>query len=416
MALSFEHMLAKYAELTVHVGLGIRPGQRLIIRAPIEAAPFVRLVSTCAYKAGCRYVDVQWFDDSIELIRYQHAPRDSFEEYPVYRTNGRLEYARNGDASLSVYAEDPDLLKDQDPELIATAMRTARKHGKPILELLQRNAYNWCVVSIPIPSWSSKVFPDIPPQEAEAKLWEAIYKVCRLDTPDPVASWKSHITELSARSHFLTNRQYHALKIKGPGTDLTIGLPTDHIWISGQDKDVNGTVFTPNLPTEETATTPHKDKVDGFVSATKPLSYAGSLIEGFSLTFERGVVTNFQAKKGERLLGTLLETDEGARRLGEVALVPNSSPISQLGILFYNVLFDENAACHLALGSAYRSALKQGVDMSNEEFFAAGGNDSQIHEDFMVGSNEIDIDGIYENGLHEAIMRQGEWAFSIEET
>jgi len=292
-------------------------------------------------------------------------------------------------------------------------MRTASKHTKPVMELLQRSAFNWCVVSIPVPGWSSRVFPSIPPQEAEAKLWEAIFNVCRLDTHDPVASWKSHLTELSVRSHYLTNRQYHAIQIKGPGTDLTIGLPAGHLWLSAQDIDANGITYLANIPTEEIATTPHKDKVNGVVSATMPLSYAGSLIEGFSLTFEGGVVTNYHAKKGEHLLGRLLETDDGARRLGEVALVPYSSPISQLGILFYNTLFDENAACHLALGSAYRSSLSQGVNMSNEEFTAAGGNDSQIHVDFMVGSNEIDIDGIYEDGSQEAIMRQGEWAFSI---
>jgi len=410
---SFEQLLSKYAEITVHIGLGLRPGQRLMIRAPIEAAPFVRLVAASAYQAGCRYVEVQWSDEQLDLIRFQHAPRDSFDEFPAYRTNGRLEYARNGDASLAVYAENPDLLKDQDPQLIATAMRTYRKHNKPIMELLQRGAFNWCVVSIPIPSWSSKVFPSLPAHEAQAKLWEAIFKVCRLEDADPVESWKGHLSDLSARSQYLTNRQYSALHIKGPGTDLTIGLPPGHIWVSGQAKDVNGITFLPNIPTEETFTTPHKDRVNGMVTATMPLSYAGSLIEEFSLTFENGVVTNYQAKTGEHLLGTLLETDEGARRLGEIALVPHSSPISQSGILFYNTLFDENAASHLALGSAYREALEQGIEMSDDEFTAAGGNDSQVHQDFMIGSNEIDIFGIYKDGSHETIMKQGEWAFTI---
>lgn len=406
-----ETMLEKYAELTVRVGLNLQAGQRLQVRAPVEAAPFVRKVAASAYKAGCRYVDVIWSDELVTKARFEYAPRDSFEEYPVYLAKGRQEHAQNGDASLGIYAEDPELLKDADQELVALAMKTHQRHNKPFSDMLVRNFFNWSLVSIPIPSWAARVFPDLPPDEGVARLWETIFKVCRVDLEDPVAAWQKHIAELSARRAALNRWRFTALHYRAPGTDLTVGLPEGHLWMSGSSTSANGITYVANMPTEEVFTLPHRERVDGVVSSSLPLSYASTLIEDFQLTFEGGRVVNSRAAKGGDALSRLLETDEGARRLGEVALVPNSSPVSQSGILFYNTLFDENAACHLALGKAYQDCLEGGEGLSDEDFAAAGGNDSLVHVDFMVGSDRLDIDGILPDGSSLPVMRAGEWAF-----
>jgi aminopeptidase len=410
MEKGFEQLLREYAELAIHVGLNLQAGQRLVIRAPIQAAPFVQMAAASAYRAGARYVDVNYGDERVTLARYQFAPRDSFEEYPVYWAKAMEEYASRGDAMLSVYAEDADLLKDQDPELVHLAERTALKYMKPANDHLFAGDFNWCVVGTAIPSWAARVFPDLPEGEREPRLWEAIFRTCRLDQPDPVAAWREHIRKLVERADRLTERAYTALHYTGPGTDLTVGLPEGHRWESGESVTQGGLRFTANIPTEEVFTLPHKDRVDGFVSSTRPLPHAGNLIDGFRLTFSAGQVVDFHAAKGAGALGRLLETDEGARHLGEVALVPHSSPISQSGVMFFNALFDENAASHLALGHAYPSTLVGGEQLSEAEFASAGGNHSLEHVDFMVGSGEIDVDGIRADGSVEPVMRQGEWA------
>lgn len=325
------------------------------------------------------------------------------------------EYARAGDANLSIHAADPDLLKDQDPALVSLAQNTTLKHLQPVYDHLMRNKYNWCVVSIPIPSWAARVFPNLSPEEQSEKLWNAIFEVCRLKQADPIAKWKTHLNQLAARGNYLTRKQYAALKYSAPGTDLTIGLPQGHAWISGQGKAGNGISFVANLPTEEVFTLPHKDRVEGVVTASRPLSYANTLIEDFSLTFEKGRVVSFRAAQGEVTLRNLFETDEGSRRLGEVSLLPHSSPISQSGLMFYNTLFDENAASHIALGRAYQFTMQGGTSMSEKEFNAAGGNYSLAHVDFMIGSGEMDVDGVCEDGSRQALMHAGEWAFEIED-
>jgi aminopeptidase len=275
------------------------------------------------------------------------------------------------------------------------------------------NVSNWCVVATAAPAWAKKVFPEFPVEEAQAKLWEAIFKVSRVDVDDPVRAWQEHIDKLVKYKDYLNSKAYTALHYKGPGTDLTIGLPKNQVWSGAQESFTNGITCTVNLPTEEVFTAPHKDKADGVVTASRPLNLLGALIEDFSLTFENGRAVKIIAKKGENDLRKLIETDENAARLGEVALVPNSSPISQSGILFYNTLFDENAASHIALGNAYRTSIKGGDDMTDEEFAAEGGNKSLIHTDFMIGSGQLDVDGICDDGTREPVMRQGEWAFHI---
>ncbi len=414
MAQPSEQTLAKYAELIVRVGLNIRAGQRLAITtAPLESAPLTRLITASAYDAGARLVDVRYTDEQISLIRFQHAPRDSFEEFPEYFAAGLEQHLKNGNATLSIYAEDPDLLKDQDPALIATAQKAAQQHTLPAINLLTRNASNWCVVSLPVPSWAAKVFPDLPPELRLDCLWEAIFKVCRLDQPDPVAAWKQHVDQLASRAKTLSDKQFSALHYTAPGTDFTVGLPKGHCWMGGQITSENGIAFIANMPTEEIFTLPHNDHADGIVHASRPLSYGGTLIQDFSLTFKDGRVVDFTAAQGADTLRELLDTDEGARHLGEVALVPHSSPISQSGILFYNTLFDENAASHLALGKAYSFTLQNGEQMDEDSFAAAGGNHSLVHVDFMIGSGQTDIDGIRADGKREPIMRKGEWAFQI---
>ena len=403
--------LQKYADLAVKIGVGLQAGQRLIVRAPLEAAPLVRLIAASAYQAGARLVDVMWQDDALTLTRFEHAPRDSFEEFPTWRTDALFEAADQGQAVLSIYATDPDLLKDQDPELIARANRVADTYMLPFRRKIMADASNWSIISLPIPAWASKIFPADPPAEQMARLWQAIFNICRVDQPDPLAAWQNHIRQLAVTRDYLNAKQYTALTYTAPGTKLTVGLPKHHIWHGGQKETLSGIKFIPNIPTEEVFTMPHQGRVEGVVASTRPLSYSGVLIENFSLTFAGGRVVQAAAKKGETVLKKLLESDEGAGRLGEVALVPHTSPISQTGLMFYNTLFDENAASHLALGRAYRFCMENGPAMSDEAFEAAGGNSSLIHVDFMIGSAETDIDGITTDGRVEPVMRAGEWAF-----
>jgi len=406
---TFDVKLEKYADLIVQVALNLRAGQKLCILSPIQGAPLVRKIAASAYRAGARLVDVIWGDEEVTLARFQNAPRDSFEEFPAWQISVPIEYMQDGNAMLNLHAQNPDLLKDQDPEIVGTAIQTAQKYRKPLLELITRNAGNWIVISMPIPSWAAKVFPDLPEEQREKELWNAIFEVCRLNEEDPVAVWKSHVRGLTERAGYLTGKQYTALKITSPGTDLTVGLPSGHVWMGGELYAQNGITFIPNMPTEEVFTMPHKDRVDGKVTATRPLVFGGKLIENFSLTFQGGQVVEFHAEKGEEALRQLLDTDEGARRLGEVALVPYSSPVSKSGILFFNTLFDENAASHLALGKAYRFTMQHGAEKTEEEFQAAGGNHSLTHDDFMIGSQQTNVDGVCPDGNTEPLMRMGEW-------
>jgi aminopeptidase len=324
-----------------------------------------------------------------------------------------LESVQRRDAILSIRGGNPDLLSDQDPESVDTYQKTSWEYLRPTLDHIERRAVNWTVIAAPVPGWVAKVFPDLVSEAGQTRLWEAVFAACRLNQVDPIAAWDAHIEELVARREYLTHKRYTALKLTGPGTDLTVGLPKGHIWTGGREITRSGVAFIPNLPTEEVFTLPHKDRTEGVVTASIPLSYVGTLIQDFSLTFAEGRVVKVVASKGETILRKLLETDEGAGRLGEVALVPHSSPVSQSGLLFYESLFDENPASHIALGSAYKLNLSGGETMSQDEFIAAGGNHSLVHVDFMIGSGEMDVDGIGEDGTAEPVMRAGEWAFDL---
>lgn len=408
----FNQLLEKYAEVVVKVGLNLRNDQHLSIRGNVDDAPFIRKVAETAYKAGARYVDVLWDDENIKRTRLQHADPETLTTLPDWLYNRYEEYSKRGDAELAILSSNPDLYNGIDSDRIAITRKTL--YQKIVEPLRKYNNYaNWCVVSTAAPAWAQKVFPNLPEKEAQTKLWDAIFRACRIHTPDPVKAWEEHIQKLDKYKNYLNAKRFASLRYKAPGTDLTIGLPEDHHWGGAQETFKNGITGTVNIPTEEVFTMPHKNKVDGLVTATLPLNNQGVLMEEFSIRFENGRAVNFSAKKGDADLRKLIETDENAGRLGEVALVPNSSPISQSGILFYNTLFDENASCHLALGSAYKSSMQGGVDMTDEEFAARGGNKSLIHVDFMIGSAKMDIDGIQSDGTREPLMRNGEWAFSV---
>jgi aminopeptidase len=419
MALSFDEALRRYAELTIKIGLNLQPGQRLIISdprragVPLEIAPLVRHLVEYAYKAGAPLVEVIWRDDALQRLRFQHAPRDSFEEWPTSQPKGLLEHFERGGALLSIHAANPDLLTDQDPNLVALLQKTAGAQYLPTSDFTSRNLVQWCVIAASYAGWAKKVFPDLPPAEGETKLWEALFRVCRADLPDPIAAWKEHVRQLVARSGYLNHKRYRRLHYTGPGTNLTLGLPADHLWNAAQSKTPKGIAFTANLPTEEIFTLPHAAEADGRIAASRPLNYGGMLIDGFTVKFTGGRAVEAHAHSGETVLRKMLEADEGVARLGEVALVPHSSPISQSGIMFYNTLLDENCASHLAFGRAYKFCLRGGETMSDEVFIAAGGNHSILHVDFMVGSGEMDIDGLSADGSAEPLMRRGEWAFKV---
>ena len=420
MSTEFEQNLEKYAEVILKVGLNLQPGQRLLIGAPIppnmgtplELAPLVRLITEKAYQMGARFVEVLWDDEQLKLIRFQHAPRDSFEEFPTWRTDAQFEFAKAGDAVLIIVAFNPDLLKDQDSNLFMTTLQTYIKHDKPFSDLRHQNNMNSLVIAAPTEGWVNKLFPNLPKERRKTKLWDIIFDICRVNNKDPISAWEEHIKNLKARCNFLNKKHYKYLKFVAPGTDLTIGLPSKHNWQAARMTSKNGIDFVGNIPTEEVFTLPHKDKTEGFVSVTKPFSQQVS-VEDLKLYFSEGKIVKATAKTGEEFIHSILDTDEGTRRLGEIALVPHSSPISQTGILFYNRLIDENSSCHIALGNAWRSCLEGGNTMSDDKFSAAGGNISKLHYDFMIGSGELDVDGLLENGIAEPIIRNGEWTFEV---
>lgn len=414
-----QELLRKYAEAIVRVGLNLRTGQRLIITnatargVPPAGRELVHAVAKAAYAAGARFVDVIWGDEELLRIRVQNAPADSFNEYPKWHVAGIMDMINNGDALLSIYANDPDVYSGLNPEYVGTMQKAHLENYQDVSIGVSRNAVNWCVVAAGAPAWAAKIFPDLEPERALEKLWEAIFETTRATEPDPVAAWQQHVKNLRKRADYMQAKNYSALHYKSQNTDFTLGLPQGHKWISAQSLAENGVVFTANMPTEEIFTLPDRQRADGTVSATFPLSYGGSLIEDFNVTFENGKIVKVNAKRNEAILQKLVDTDDGARRLGEVALVTASSPIASRGHLFYNTLFDENASCHIAIGRAYRFTLTGGEELNDEEFNAAGGNTSLTHVDFMIGSPQMDIEGIKADGTREPVMRSGEWAFDV---
>ena len=414
---NFQANLKKYADIAIKIGLNLQPGQKLILQdmrrsgVPIETAPVVRELAASAYKAGAKMVDVLWGDAELKLIQYENAPKESFDDFTAWQVQGVLDVIEDGGAVLSIQAFDPSLLEGQDSDLVAREQQTIQQFLKPFSAQISKNKMNWMVLAIPVDGWARKVFPELPEDERILALWDALFKVCRVYEDDPIKAWQEHITDLEKRSSYLNKKAYKELHYTAPGTDLQIALPEGHIWRSAGFKAQNGIPFTANIPTEEVFTLPDNRFTEGKVSSARPLAYSGNVIKNLSLTFKEGKVIDYSAEQGEEVLGNLLKSDEGARMLGEVALVPNSSPISQSGLMYYNTLLDENASCHLALGRAYRFSLEGGENLSSEEFSSRGGNSSLIHVDFMIGSDQMDIDGVLPDGKIEPIMRKGEWVF-----
>ncbi|MBT2659355.1 aminopeptidase [Bacillus sp. ISL-18] len=403
--------LEKYAELAVKVGVNIQKGQSLVVNATLEAAELVRLIVKKAYETGAHNVIVNWNDDFISRTKYDLAPDEAFIEYPVWRAKEMEDLAEKGAAFMSVISSSPDLLKGVNPERIANFQKAAGKALSHYRKAIQSDKVSWTVIAAASQDWAAKVFPNEPSNNQVNKLWEAIFKSVRVDTENPVEAWKKHDETLHEKVHYLNGKRYKELHYTAPGTDLTIELPEKHLWVGAGSVNESGHEFMANMPTEEVFTVPLKNGVNGTVASTKPLSYGGNIIDRFSVTFENGKIVGVKAEEGEEILKRLVETDEGSHYLGEVALVPYNSPISQSNVLFFNTLFDENASNHLAIGSAYAFCIEGGKKMSSEELAENGLNESITHVDFMIGSKDMDIDGVTVEGKTEPIFRAGNWAF-----
>lgn len=409
--MDLDNNLKKYAELAIKIGVNIQPNQTLLIRTPIECADFVRHAVKCAYECGARNVFVEWSDEECSLARYLYAPDEVFNEFPRWISDQYVDIAKEGGAFLSIHAQNPNLLKNVDPKRVANYQKASGAALKEWRSYTLTDKCKWSIVSVPTKAWAQKVFPDVSADEAVNKLWNLIFKCTRVDKEDPIQAWHEHNENLEKRTAFLNEKNFKTLKYKSEKTDLTIGLPEDHIWESGASKDPNNINFNPNIPTEEIFTLPHKYKVNGVVHSSKPLVYGGNVIDDFSLTFKDGKIIDCSASQGEETLKNLIATDEGSHYLGEVALVPYSSPISDTNVVFYNTLYDENASCHLAIGSAYATCIKNGADLPKDEYDKYGINDSLTHVDFMIGTSDLDIVGITHKGENIQIFKNGNWAF-----
>jgi len=403
--------LDRLAEVCIRVGLNLQPGQELLVSGNVQTLPLLRRISAEAYRNGAALVTVMMGDDELGRMRYLHGSDESFDVAPGWLYEAMAKAYGSNTARLAISGEDPMLLSDFEPYKLARVSKAHSMAYKPASKMITTFATNWNIVSYPTTGWARKVFPDLPEREAVSALAEAIFSISRVDADDPIAAWAEHQETLTARQKWLNNMDFDALHYSAPGTDFTLGLAEGHSWKGGSSKSLNGIICTPNIPTEEVFTTPHAERADGIVRATKPLVHNGTIIKGIQVRSQEGRIVEASASQGEEVFLELIDTDEGARRLGEVALVPNSSPISSSGILFFNTLYDENASCHIAQGQCYTKCFKGQIGLDEEKVAAAGGNSSNIHVDWMIGSGELDLDGITKSGENVPIMRNGEWAY-----
>ncbi len=402
--------LDRLAEVAIKVGLNLKPGQDLLLTAPTVALPLVRKVAEHAYRAGAGLVTPIFVDEAVTLARYRFASDDSFDRAPGWLYDGIAKALGANTARLAIVGDNPMLLAGEDPAKVARASKANSMAYQPALEKIVNFDVNWNIIAYPSVAWAKQVFAGDEDDVAVAKLADAIFAASRVDHDDPIAAWLKHNATLRNRTDWLNGMRFSALHYSAPGIDLVIGLADGHEWVGGASSARNGIICNPNIPTEEVFTAPHAARVSGHVVSTKPLSYQGSLIDGIAVRFEEGRIVEARAARGEEVLKKVLDTDEGARRLGEVALVPHSSPISKSGLLFFNTLFDENAACHIALGQCYSKCFVDGDRLTPEEVAAKGGNKSFIHIDWMIGSDQLDIDGIAADGRRVPVFRKGEWA------
>ena len=404
-------LLKKYAELAVKIGVNIQKNQILVISSPIECAYFSRLIAEIAYDNGAKDVIINWVDELFTKIRFLKAPGEVFEKIPSWQKDFYLDYSRKGAAFLSIYASDPELLKDVDQKRIATAQKTKQLALKEYSERLMSNKNSWSIISIPTESWAKKVFSKLSSDDAINTLWDNIFKIMRIDKEDPVLAWEEHKNNLKKSMDFLNSSNFRYLYYKNSlGTDLKIELPKNHIWFGGADYTPEGIEFIANMPTEEVYTLPLKTGVNGTVVASKPLNCNGTIVNDFYITFKDGKIVDFHAKEGHDALKHLIDTDDGSHYLGEVALVPFNSPISNSNTIFYNTLYDENASCHLAIGKAYPVCIKDGENMNEDELEKHGVNTSLVHEDFMIGTKDLTITGTTWDGEKTLVFSEGNWA------
>lgn len=409
---NFDQLLQKYADLIVHKGIAVTNGDFVSINTDIEQAPLVRLIVDSAYLAGAAHVNVDWSDDALSRMHYQYRSEETLKEVPQHRIDEGHYNIEKRTKRISLRSSNPNALKGINPVKINTAQKATSKALEHVRLATQANVVSWIVAAGAGKEWAALVFPELENSEAQVDaLWDQIFKTTRVYEEDPIKAWDDHEARLNEKASFLNQQQFDALHYTGPGTDLTLGLPKNHVWESAGSYNEKGEKFIANMPTEEVFTAPDSRRADGVIAASKPLSYGGTVIDGMVFHFQEGKVTEVSAEEGEETLRQLVEDNEGSRSLGEVALVPHQSPISQSGIIFFNTLFDENASNHLALGQAYASSVEGGTKMSQEELNDAGLNRSNVHVDFMVGNAEMNIDGIKEDGTRVAIFRKGEWAF-----
>ena len=410
MLANFNENLEKYARLIVETGVSVKKDHTVVLQINVDQAPLARLITKEAYQSGAAEVIVQWTDDVIQKEFLSHAANDRLEQIPQYKIDQTDDWVAKGASRISVVSSDPEAFAGIDSDRVATFQAASGKALMNLRKATQANKVSWTVVAAAGKQWAAKVFPDLPEEEQVDALWDQIFKTTRVYEEDPILAWEKHDETLAQKAAELNKEQFAALHYTAPGTDIIIGLPKNHLWEGAGSYNARGEKFMANMPTEEVFTAPDYRRINGYISSTKPLSYAGTTISGMTFTFKDGKVIDFSAEQGQDVLAKLLDTDEGARSLGEVALVPDPSPISQSGIIFYNTLFDENASNHLALGAAYAFSVEGGTEMTDEELAEAGLNRSQTHVDFMVGSDKMNIDGIREDGSTVPVFRNGNWA------
>lgn len=409
-----ERQIDKYVELVIQKGINIQKGQILVISSPVEVYDFTRKLVKQAYELGASEVVVHWNDEVVGKYKYVYGAEDIFDTFPEWQKESMEYYRKKGAAFLSVYATDPDILKEVDKTRVARFQKAKSLALKEYYENVMGNSNQWCVISVPTQAWAKRVFPELSIEVAISEMWKLILKIVRADKENPILEWENHLNTLKARMDYLNKKRFAKLIYRNSlGTNLEIGLPEGHKWISGGEKSKAGVEFVANIPTEEIFTMPHRKKVNGVVVSSKPLIYGGSVIDKFTLTFKDGEVINYSAEIGEEILGKLLSMDENSKYLGEVALVEYDSPISKSERVFYNTLFDENASCHLAFGGAYPVCLENSEGQSEEELKERGMNNSLTHEDFMIGTEDMEIVGIDSEGRETTIMKNGNFVFTL---